>query len=301
MRLSYLVLLTLVACVSLGAGAQPARPNGARVVHQFHTQKDGAPEGIRAFAQTADGYLWVGAESGLYRFDGMRFELFRPPLGDQLLHTSVAALFAPARGGLWVGYTYHGTSFIKDGKVTNFRGDIGVYAFAGDRNGVVWAGATTGLWQFENSTWKQIGGEWDFPSRGEAVTHGELGFDREGRLWVFSGTKRPKRLFFLPPGEKKFRRAGENLSVTGFTFDADHYVVTTHERAAQRPGPGLETRKLASGLSNPDKGAFSIPRPCEGYLGFSDRLAVHLSPSYRRTAPGGCETCDALEFRGLRN
>lgn len=35
------------------------------------TFKDGAPDTITALAQTADGFLWVGAPTGLFRFDGV--------------------------------------------------------------------------------------------------------------------------------------------------------------------------------------------------------------------------------------
>ena len=37
--------------------------------------EDGLSTGaVRALAQTADGWLWVGTDDGLYRFDGIRFE-----------------------------------------------------------------------------------------------------------------------------------------------------------------------------------------------------------------------------------
>ena len=31
---------------------------------------------VRAIAQTADGYIWLGTEEGLVRFDGVRFTVF---------------------------------------------------------------------------------------------------------------------------------------------------------------------------------------------------------------------------------
>ena len=46
----------------------------SKLVHETWTFKDGAPE-PNAFAQTSDGYLWVGSAAGLFRFDGVRFEL----------------------------------------------------------------------------------------------------------------------------------------------------------------------------------------------------------------------------------
>ena len=48
----------------------------------------------------------LATETGLVRFDGLRFEPFRSPFGDQLLCTGVYALFAPPSGGLWIGYQF---------------------------------------------------------------------------------------------------------------------------------------------------------------------------------------------------
>ncbi len=94
-----LVPILLIAAFSWQwAMAQAAAPQSQRVIHESWTFKHGAPEGVSALAQTADGFLWLGAPAGLFRFDGVRFEPFRSPFGDQLLSTYVFALFAPPDG-----------------------------------------------------------------------------------------------------------------------------------------------------------------------------------------------------------
>src|SRR5215469_8894679 len=79
--------------------------------HDTWTFKDGAPENVVALAQTNDGLLWLGGPSGLYRFDGRQFEFFRSAFGEELLSTDISSLYAPATGGLWIGYLFGGTSF----------------------------------------------------------------------------------------------------------------------------------------------------------------------------------------------
>jgi ligand-binding sensor domain-containing protein len=79
-----------------------------------------APESVVGLAQTSDGFLWLGTPTGLFRFDGTRFELFHSSFGDQLLSTNIVALFAPPSGGLWVGYAFGGFSFLKNDRVTNY-------------------------------------------------------------------------------------------------------------------------------------------------------------------------------------
>ena len=69
-----------------------------------------------------------------------------------------------------------------------------------------------------------------------------MGFDREGILWVLTETRGEagKQLFYLPPDSRQFRKAGDNLVVESFTWDADHTVLTTHDRSTQEPASGVE-------------------------------------------------------------
>jgi signal transduction histidine kinase/ligand-binding sensor domain-containing protein len=67
------------------------------------TQEHGLPQDtIRAITQTPDGYLWLGTDEGLARFDGYEFIIFNKTNGD-LPSNSVAALSAASDGTLWIG------------------------------------------------------------------------------------------------------------------------------------------------------------------------------------------------------
>ncbi len=229
-----LVLFLTVLQSSLLFGQTPSSANSAaslQVGQDVWTFKEGAPEDVIALAQTADGFLWLGTEAGLVRFDGLRFEPFRSPFGDQLLSTGVYALFAPPSGGLWIGYQFGGFSFVNHGRVTNYANEFGsptggVWSFAQDGDGIVWAATTSGLWRFDHSRWQHMGAEWDAPQGN--VQH--LGFDSGGTLWALSG--RPYGLLdllFLMPGTRQFKVAAHNLFVYGFTLNADGAVVTEPE------------------------------------------------------------------------
>src|SRR5215510_14343015 len=63
--------------------------NPALDVSQYaHTAwriREGFSEGlISSMAQTPDGYLWLGTEFGLLRFDGVRNVPWQPPSGQRL-------------------------------------------------------------------------------------------------------------------------------------------------------------------------------------------------------------------------
>jgi hypothetical protein len=243
-RSGWRVLTVLIAFfISEWARAQSSVPEGQRIFHQSGTFKEGAPETVEALAQTADGYLWLGTQAGLYRFDGVRFELFRSPFGDQFPSTSVSALFAPPTGGLWVGYRFGGFSFLRNGKLTNFvefPSPTGtVNGFAQDRDGIVWAATNRGVWRFDRSSWQQNPAEWNPELRLVA----QVGFDREGILWVLTNNRSlevERQLFYLMPDGRNFRNAGSHLLVQGFTWDADFTVLTSHEKRPREPGSGVE-------------------------------------------------------------
>ncbi len=234
--------LLIAASTSRWASAQTPAQGGQQIIHEFWSFRDGAPQVVESLAQTTDGYLWLGTESGLYRFDGVRFERFQSPFGEQLPATDIACLFAPRTGGLWIGYRIGDPfSFLKSGKLTNFKFSTTtgtVQGFAEDRRGIVWAGSTHGVWRFDGSKWQQNPYEWN-----PQLRVAQLGFDRDGILWVLTDRKSTevgRQLFYLLPDGTEFRKAASNVFVEGFTRDADATVLTTHEKGPLESGSGLE-------------------------------------------------------------
>lgn len=62
---------------------------------------------VQQILQDKEGFIWVGTEDGLFRYDGYRFEAFR--LEQGLLSTAIDALYEDTKGVLWVG-THAGLS-----------------------------------------------------------------------------------------------------------------------------------------------------------------------------------------------
>jgi signal transduction histidine kinase/ligand-binding sensor domain-containing protein len=229
------LILVLVGLCRPPLFAQTKSEANLQVGHDFWGFKDNAPQGTAALAQTSDGFLWLGSPTGLYRFDGTRFELFHSPFGDQLSSRNIAALFAPPSGGLWIGYIFGGFSFLQDGRVTNYG--LGsavptgsVHNFAQNADGVLWAATSSGLWKFDHSHWQHIGSESNVP----AGSIREARFDTDGTLWTLTGAagdeSHAAKLFYLRPGSSHFRRAEADLHGVGyFTLDADGRVVTSPE------------------------------------------------------------------------
>jgi len=152
-------------CTSALDAQQPG-PTLAQLDHKAWTIRDGAPPNVVALTQSADGVLWIGTQSGLYRFDGVRFEEFEPPAGQSLSSPFITALLAVPDGSMWIGYVRSGASIIGADSLVNFGQNEGlppgsITAFARDSGGAIWAATTTGS---RGST--GLGGEPSAPKAG---------------------------------------------------------------------------------------------------------------------------------------
>jgi signal transduction histidine kinase/ligand-binding sensor domain-containing protein len=88
-------------------------------------------------AQSKDGYVWIGTETGLLRFDGARFVQWTPPHWDELGDPEVYSLLAASDGTLWISTPTRLASW-KDGKLTVISPHGRVNAIAEDHQGRIW-------------------------------------------------------------------------------------------------------------------------------------------------------------------
>jgi ligand-binding sensor domain-containing protein/two-component sensor histidine kinase len=75
--------------------------------------------------QTSDGFLWLGTEAGLARFDGYQFRVFDRENTPGLAGDDIRCLFEDRLGALWVG-TASGLTRLKDGRARTFTPADGV-------------------------------------------------------------------------------------------------------------------------------------------------------------------------------
>ncbi len=119
--------------------------------HRIWGQEEGLFQPtIYSILQTHDGFLWLGTQDSLIRFDGVHFREFAE--GDSVLHGSlIRSLIEDAHGNLWAGSLGSGIIRISpNGSVKQYSTKNGlpsntVFCLILDRHGIVWACTTEGL------------------------------------------------------------------------------------------------------------------------------------------------------------
>ncbi|WP_400194154.1 two-component regulator propeller domain-containing protein [Hymenobacter sp. B81] len=190
----------LLCCLSWTlAGAAPPPEN--LTFHPLTTAQGLSENSVLSAVQDRRGFLWLGTQDGLNRYDGAGFRVFRndPQRAGSLSSNFILALAADAHGNVWVGtgggglcryqpladrfVTYQASD--SSGLTDNF-----VRAVFCDRRGRVWAGAETGLHLLDQRT-----------GRFRLFRHPDLGNVRrnsirailqaaDGRIWVGTGEGR---------------------------------------------------------------------------------------------------------------
>ena len=123
-----LVWFLLSLALGPGPSALGLDPHKAitQYAHQVWKTDQGLPQNsIQAILQTRDGYIWLGTERGLVRFDGVQFTVFDKGNSPGLLNSNAQALYQSKDGALWIG-TWGGLHRYKDGRFTAYTAREGL-------------------------------------------------------------------------------------------------------------------------------------------------------------------------------
>ena len=151
---------------------------------RFWQREQGLPENyVRALAQIRDGYVWVGTDEGVSRFDGVNFFSLGPQEGFQ--GGPVQVLFGDSHGALWIGSVGGGLSSWQRGHLQRFTVRDGlpsdsITALAEDHDGRIWVGTQSGLAACQNGRLTLLAGSQIFSGKRVAT----LFCDSQGIMWV---------------------------------------------------------------------------------------------------------------------
>jgi len=217
-QLSILLAVMLPAWCPRAMALNPAL-DVSQYAHTAWKIRDGFSKGIIfSIAQTPDGYLWLGTEFGLLRFDGVRTVPWQPSADQHLPSNYITGLLVARDGTFWIG-TLKGLVSWKDGKLTQYPELAGqlVFKLLEDRDGTVWAGSLFlppgRLCAIHYGSVQCYGGD-------GALGPGVLGLfeDSGGNLWVGVANG----LWRWKPGPPKFYPLpGEVNGIQGLAEDVD--------------------------------------------------------------------------------
>src|ERR1700677_4062890 len=94
--------IAFLCLVHTAFGLDPTRRISQYVHDKWGEDKGFIGGRVYAFCQSADGYLWIGTERGLVRFDGYHFTLLPRPLPNGAPLGPVRGLVSDAEGNLWI-------------------------------------------------------------------------------------------------------------------------------------------------------------------------------------------------------
>lgn len=131
-------------------------------IFQFNTQNWSRRSGLPAnqvtdITQTLDGFIWLGTQNGLVRFDGVEFQVV-PITLPQARNEDVRHICRASAGGLWFanntgGFGYFdGQTFAPLGDQRWSRVGLNATTVLETRNGIVWSGTDrgSGYWSLKN-------------------------------------------------------------------------------------------------------------------------------------------------------
>jgi signal transduction histidine kinase/ligand-binding sensor domain-containing protein len=238
------VLCGALLCTPALAQQSPSVP--PRLLEQFtHTgwnALDEGPTDVLDIAQTADGWLWLAAATGLYRFDGQRYERLDAIDGQALMSSNARTLYAPPEGGLWVGYrTGGGISHFHNGQARHYAAGNGlpggsITSIARAPDGTLWIAARDGFARLNGERFETVGAAQGLPRRRAR----QVLFDRDGRQWVAM----QGGVYSRPDARSAFAPAWPAGDMSGMTLAPDGAVWATtggsyHRMAPSAPAAGV--------------------------------------------------------------
>ena len=137
--------------VSLPAPALDPDRSLTQYLHRIQQIQQGLQQAtIFSILQSHDGYLWLGTQRGLVRFDGVRFTPFDGGDGISLENTWVRSLLEDEQHNLWIGTNDSGLIKLRNGAMTQYSvghgfPSEGVHCLITGRNGELWACTPNGL------------------------------------------------------------------------------------------------------------------------------------------------------------
>lgn len=173
--------------VSYAFGLDPNRPLLQYVRENWNTEAKFPGGAVNAIAQTDGGYLWIGTDKGLFRFDGFNFVRASFPSTAGGSDVPILGLLTDASGTLWVRVQGLNVLRQKDGKFETVAYGVApvsshVTALSKDKNGAVLiSDVVAGTFRFEGENTQRVATPRMLPGSSPVISMAETS---EGGIWL---------------------------------------------------------------------------------------------------------------------
>ncbi len=106
---------------------------------------------VRCFVEAGDGSIWLGLQDGgLFRYDYKTLQASQ--MNNEIVRSSIHALYCAANTTLWIGTRRNGLAFLKNGQwggLTHAQGlpDESISDIRSDEDGNLWIGSSSGIFR----------------------------------------------------------------------------------------------------------------------------------------------------------
>jgi len=273
MHRRFICIFILIICAARLPIVQGAKPELSRATTQSGTPsserslspadyirtdfavENGLPNNVvNAIAETANGLLWVGTDSGLASFDGREFSPIDLETAGTPPQGGIHALLESTKGDLWVGTDAGVVRISKDALdhisstlLTFYRLGAGasnqVQDLFQDRNGVLWAGTNHGLFREDSEKFVSVISDLSVGRISENLT-GHLLVMSDGKVIEWDGQKAYVQADLAKnlgvPGSDIFHVFEDS---TGTTWYSTHHGIF---RSSSKPMPRLRPVSTAT-------------------------------------------------------
>ncbi len=187
LRRQALHAIALLCLVRHVYGLDPNRPLFQYVQENWITGDKFPGGAVNAIAQTPDGYLWIGTDKGLFRFDGFNFEQVSFPSATGASNVPILGLLTDASGALWVRVQGSDVLRQENGRFETVAYGTGpmsshVTALSKDRNGVVLlSDVIKGTFRFVAGDPQRVATPQMLPGSSPVISIAETS---EGKMWL---------------------------------------------------------------------------------------------------------------------
>jgi len=180
-----LVCTALIFCLGAAHALDPARGFDQYVHDRWGTDRGFVGGAVYCMAQTPDGYLWIGTDRGLVRFDGFNFTLIQHPIPSLPPIDRVWGMVRDGAGNLWIRLDAPRMLLYRNGEFHDVFSEFNLpettfTAMTLDQSGgVLLTGLGSAVLQFREGAFHPIANSTEAPGTITSIAQ-----SRDGRIWM---------------------------------------------------------------------------------------------------------------------